>query len=283
MWFNMPEGGVKLYANSRPAYRVLANSNLPDYWPAFSDYRLWEGGLPADPNWWHYVEAEATRQYNGQTWYFTHFTWDGGSTQDNPYWFTVPVGGRTYTAHYMLYKPNPVGEVAVTGDDGKGNQITTIWAKTNLADDGVFADSETTVGKLYKWGVDGSALGNGVNTWPDDKNPCPPGWRVPKYMEFNALLRAAGDLGFGPGTKPPGSNHVYNMNGQWGTMHAGVFMPNTNINAANGGGLYWMYESMCMIFSTDNSYDQYANFHSQANANNIPWWTYPVRCVRSAQ
>ncbi len=106
----------------------------------------------------------------------------------NPVTFTMPAGGVSVEA---LFLPS---EVEING---------TVWAGSNLAAAGVFADSAVDYGALFQWGrnvaleyVSGTSGGWNVTAAANDQwiegargpaDPCPIGWRVPTKAEYDDL------------------------------------------------------------------------------------------------
>ncbi len=279
MWFNMPEGGVKLYANSSPRYTTTVSSNVGATMEHISNES--QNGMKRD-QWGHVTTPES---WNG--WYFKEWhNYEGEDYVVSPnrdFWYAAEWWGDntniTLFAEYVYgYKPNPVGEVALTS-----NNQTTIWAKTNVSSYGQFAANEWDEGEKFKWGIDGSALPTSAQLWPDDKNPCPAGWRLPSYQEWLNLMTAAGDRERGGICTLQGYIHEEWVNGVHGTRHAGVFMPNIG---SSGAGYYWASMRAVMIMTTSRA-DSYGNYAPDKIAINLSGSslnsTYPVRCVRNAQ
>jgi len=81
------------------------------------------------------------------------------------------------------------------------------WATRNVDMPGTFASKPEDAGMFYQWGSnvgwsskDPLEASDGINTWRDlsekgnvwksDKDPCPPGWRVPTVSEWQSLVNA---------------------------------------------------------------------------------------------
>ena len=87
-----------------------------------------------------------------------------------------------------------------------------IWATRNLGEPGTFVEKETDPGMLYQWNSktgwqaypdslekppvsfpQGKVWndkwdGNGAQSWEEQNDPCPKGWRLPTRKEFKLLL-----------------------------------------------------------------------------------------------
>lgn len=114
-----------------------------------------------------------------------------------------------------------VNSAILTVQHGYAMQIgNLIWAKANVGESGRFASSPDDPGMLYQYasnvawtnnypdddysngitsGPEGYPTGakNSPQTWPEDQDPCPEGWRVPTADEVTALMGTDTDNKFG--------------------------------------------------------------------------------------
>ena len=103
-------------------------------------------------------------------------------------------------------------EVELPVQHGYAQQIGDyVWAKANVGEPGMFADSPDNPGMLYQYdskvawtnaypattapAPEGMPLGasTGPEQWTDENNPCPDGWRVPTKDELDALVGTRAD------------------------------------------------------------------------------------------
>ena len=114
-----------------------------------------------------------------------------------------------------------VNSAVLTVQHGYAQQIgNLVWAKANVGESGRFASSPDDPGMLYQYasnvawtnnypdddysngitsGPEGYPTGakNSPQTWPEDQDPCPEGWRVPTADEVTALMGTDTDNKFG--------------------------------------------------------------------------------------
>jgi uncharacterized protein (TIGR02145 family) len=166
-----------------------------------------------------------------------------------------------------------------------------IWAKTNVAAPGHFADSPEDPGMFYQWNraigwsatdplvaSDGEATWDSSNatgdTWETTNNVCPAGWRVPTNAELTALANAGSEW-----VTTPANGRVF------GSGENTLFLPaagyrigsSSALSSAGTFGHYWS--------STPNndtsSYDLRFGDGTTVNPsyNNGREYGFSVRCV----
>ncbi len=146
------------------------------------------------------TQVELTAPTGTAGYAFDGWTGDILST-DNPLVFAIENAMTNLSATYReVYTVCPTGEVAVELSNG-----TVIWAGSNLSAYQTFAENPWDIGCLFQWGwkdaVEGvvigtknvAALPNGeeiqiADSWPQDEDPCPFGWRIPTQQELMELV-----------------------------------------------------------------------------------------------
>ncbi|MDR2891040.1 MAG: fibrobacter succinogenes major paralogous domain-containing protein [Alistipes sp.] len=186
------------------------------------------------------------------------------------------------------------------------------WAKYNLVGNRTFEVGHTShSGFFFQWGestpwfyngtqgsMDGSGKtwtdvpkGDGVSTWPDAKNPCPVGYRVPTSEELAVLADGTKvtSTWIANGGTSPVTNLAYRNNGRefvdkttgdvmylaaygWRDHVAGAYSSNQN-------GNYWSNKQ-----TADGLYGYYLNFNSTSmtpnnTSNGYLGNGYLIRCV----
>ena len=180
-----------------------------------------------------------------------------------------------------------VNSAILTVQHGYAQQIgNLVWAKANVGESGRFASSPDDPGMLYQYasnvawtnnypdddysngitsGPEGYPTGakNSPQTWPEDQDPCPEGWRVPTSEEMTALVGTPSQIQFA--WKAPSSSGFANpgvMCGQANSVAAAatksdmagcVFVPCSG-NRSWKSGVYQNPEHVTMTTATVSPY-----------------------------
>jgi uncharacterized protein (TIGR02145 family) len=77
------------------------------------------------------------------------------------------------------------------------------WATRNVDEFGAFAETPESFGKFYQWNrkkawilsfdrrqANWDSSADSSSIWKKENDPCPKGWRVPTYMEFETLINS---------------------------------------------------------------------------------------------
>lgn len=200
---------------------------------------------------------------------------------------------------------------------GEGTIINgLVWANSDVAEPNTFAASPDTRGLLYQYdskigypnsspnedrncpkGFETGYYDTGYNTWRDENNPCPPGWRVPTIEEIKNLVGTSSEPKFT--WKEPQDSHfaipgaivgIARSEGVLATkedMKGGIFLPQSGYRHNETGYQETWWPANITSISRPNSPQNWdrQTIWIDANGNmGIDEYTsnrkaYPVRCV----
>lgn len=157
--------------------------------------------------------------------------WQASVNEEAVSWCTLSNETGTGTGSFTVHVTALGGEsariafVSITSGElnrtlkvsqGEGTIINgLVWANCDIAEPYTFAASPDTRGLLYQYDSkigypnsspkedknrpDGFVTGkydSGYNTWRDENNPCPPGWRIPTIEEIKDLVGTSSEPKF---------------------------------------------------------------------------------------
>lgn len=181
---------------------------------------------------------------------------------------------------------------------------TVTFSSTNLAANGVFADSARAYGALFQWGsstaytytggTDPSMAYTNTNaTWPAAENPCPAGWRLPTNVEWANMLNLASGTAAATAvagsftTITPFADGVLKLTPKTGDTGQTLILPAAGIrngSSVSGRGIQGLFWSSVESISTAGrgvDFDGTDYPSGRFNTYN-KFRAFSVRCVRAA-